>query len=56
MVESPDEIKAIIDTAHQLNRRVAVHVVGSPVFLHAAIEAGADTIEHGPLDDASIAM
>jgi imidazolonepropionase-like amidohydrolase len=56
MVESPEEIKAIIDTAHQLNRKVAVHVVGSPVFLHAVIEAGADTIEHGPLDDASIAM
>jgi imidazolonepropionase-like amidohydrolase len=56
MVESPEEIKAIIDTAHQLNRRVAVHVVGSPAFLHAVIEAGADTIEHGPLDDASIAM
>jgi imidazolonepropionase-like amidohydrolase len=56
MVESPEEIKAVIDTAHQLNRKVAVHVVGSPAFLHAVIEAGADTIEHGPLDDASIAM
>jgi imidazolonepropionase-like amidohydrolase len=31
-------------------------VVGSPDFLHAVIEAGADTIEHGPLDDVSIAM
>lgn len=56
MSETPEEIKAIIDTAHQLDRRVAVHVVGSPEFLHAVIEAGADTIEHGPLDDASIAM
>jgi imidazolonepropionase-like amidohydrolase len=56
MSESPEEIKAIIDTAHQLDRRVAVHVVGSPDFLHAVIEAGADTIEHGPLDDASIAL
>jgi imidazolonepropionase-like amidohydrolase len=56
MVESPDEIKAIIDTAHQLNRRVAAHVDGTPAYLHLVIEAGADTIEHGPLDDASIAM
>jgi imidazolonepropionase-like amidohydrolase len=56
MVESPEEIKAIIDTAHQLNRRVAAHVVGSPAYLHRVIEAGADTIEHGPLDDQSIAL
>jgi imidazolonepropionase-like amidohydrolase len=56
MSESPEEIKAIIDTAHQLDRRVAVHVAGTPEFLHAVIEAGADTIEHGPLDDVSIAM
>lgn len=56
MVESPEEIKAIIDTAHQLDRRVAVHTNGSPEFLRAVVEAGADTIEHGPLDDASIAL
>ncbi len=56
MVESPAEIKAIIDTAHQLDRRVAVHTDGAPDFLHAVIEAGADTIEHGPLDDESIAL
>lgn len=56
MVESPEEIHAIINTAHQLNRRVAAHVVGTPVYLHQLIEAGADTIEHGPLDDASIAL
>jgi imidazolonepropionase-like amidohydrolase len=56
MIESEDEIKAIIDTAHKLNRKVAVHVVGSPAFLHMVITDGADTIEHGPLDDASIAL
>jgi imidazolonepropionase-like amidohydrolase len=56
MIESEDEIKAIIDTAHKLNRKVAVHVVGSPTFLHMVINDGADTIEHGPLDDASIAL
>ena len=56
MVESEAEIKAIIDTAHRLDRRVAVHVIGTPAFLHMVIGAGADTIEHGPLDDESIAM
>lgn len=56
MVESPEEIHAIIATAHQLDRRVAVHVNGSPEFLHAVIDAGADTIEHGPLDDEAIAL
>jgi imidazolonepropionase-like amidohydrolase len=56
MVESEAEVKAIIDTAHQLNRKVAAHVVGSPAYLHMVIAAGADTIEHGPLDDASIAL
>ncbi len=56
MVETPEEIRAIIAMAHQLDRRVAVHVVGTPDFLHLAIEAGADTIEHGPLDDESIKL
>ena len=56
MVESEDEVKAIIDTAHKLDRKVAVHVMGSPKFLHLVIADGADTIEHGPLDDASIAL
>jgi imidazolonepropionase-like amidohydrolase len=56
MVESDEEVKAIIDTAHQLDRRVAVHVNGSPDFLHMAINDGADTIEHGPLDDEAIAL
>ena len=56
MLESEDEIKAIISTAHQLDKKVAVHVVGSPAFLHMVINDGADTIEHGPLDDASIAL
>lgn len=56
MVESEPEIKAIIDTAHQLHRTVAAHVVGSSAYLQMVIAAGADTIEHGPLDDASIAL
>ncbi len=56
MLESEDEIKAIIGTAHKLDRKVAVHVVGTPAFLHMVIMDGADTIEHGPLDDDSIAL
>lgn len=56
MAETPEEMKAIIDTAHQLDRRVAVHVVGTSAFLHLIIKAGADTIEHGPLDDESIKL
>lgn len=56
MLETEEEVKAIIDTAHRLDRRVAVHVVGSPAFLHMVIKAGADTVEHGPLDDESIAL
>ena len=56
MVESEEEVKAIIDTAHKLDRKVAVHVEGSPAFLHMVIADGADTIEHGPLDDVAIAL
>lgn len=56
MIESEDEIKAVINTAHKLDRKVAVHVNGSPEFLHMVIADGADTIEHGPLDDESIAL
>jgi imidazolonepropionase-like amidohydrolase len=56
MMESEAEVKAIIDTAHQLGRKVAAHVDGTPAYLHMVIEAGADTIEHGPLDDAAIAL
>jgi imidazolonepropionase-like amidohydrolase len=56
MVESEAEIKAIIDTAHKLNRKVAVHVIGSPAFLHMVIADGADTIEHGPIDDDAITL
>ncbi|HEY0687244.1 MAG TPA: amidohydrolase family protein [Steroidobacter sp.] len=56
MVESQAEVQAIIDTAHQLDRKVAAHVSGTPAYLHTVIAAGADTIEHGPVDDAAIAL
>jgi imidazolonepropionase-like amidohydrolase len=41
-----DELKAIIDTAHMLGRRVAAHAHG-PTGMAAALRAGVDSIEHG---------
>lgn len=57
-VESAEELRWIIDMAHQLNRTVAVHSAGgsSPLPVTAAIEAGADSIEHGPIEQGQIAM
>ncbi|HWK35080.1 amidohydrolase family protein [Sphingomonas sp.] len=53
---TPEEMKAIVDTAHSFGRRVAVHSHAAEGTA-AAIEAGADTIEHASyLDDATIAL
>lgn len=41
-----EELRAMIGLAHQLGRRVAVHAAGDPA-VRMAVEAGADTIEHG---------
>jgi len=41
-----DEMKALVDEAHLLGRRVMCHAVGGP-GLRVAIEAGVDSIEHG---------
>ena len=53
---TPEEMAAIVDTAHGLGRRVAAHshaLEGTK----AALEAGADTIEHASfLDDATIKL
>ena len=53
---TPEEMKAIIDTAHALGRKVAAHshaAEGSK----AALAAGVDSIEHGSfLDDEAIAL
>jgi imidazolonepropionase-like amidohydrolase len=51
-----DEIKAIIDTAHGLGRRVAAHAHGA-TGVNAALRAGVDSIEHGSfVDDESIRL
>lgn len=47
-IEYEDEMKAIVDTAHRLNRTVAAHVVG-PASINLAVKLGVDSIEHGPL-------
>jgi imidazolonepropionase-like amidohydrolase len=50
----PDEMKAVIDTAHGLGRKVAAHSHAAEGTL-AAVNAGVDTIDHGTfLDDATI--
>jgi imidazolonepropionase-like amidohydrolase len=50
-VESPEELNAIVATAHKLNRTVGAHVYPTLTGNRQAIEAGVDTIEHGPLDE-----
>jgi imidazolonepropionase-like amidohydrolase len=41
-----EEIKAIVDESHRLERRVAAHAIGRDGIL-AALRAGVDSIEHG---------
>ena len=50
-----DEMKAIVETAHALGKKVAIHSYG-PSGVRDAVRAGADSIEHGAdLDDETIA-
>ena len=41
-----DEIEALVNEAHALGKRVMCHALGGP-GLRMAVEAGADSIEHG---------
>jgi imidazolonepropionase-like amidohydrolase len=51
-----DELGAIIETAHNLGRRVSAHAHGT-AGINAALRAGVDSIEHGSfLDDESIEL
>jgi len=51
---TPEEIQAIVDEAHRLDRRVAAHAMGRAGIM-AALKAGVDSIEHGDgLDDETI--
>lgn len=51
-----DELRAIVETAHQLGRKVAAHAHGAG-GIKAALRAGVDSIEHGTyMDDEAIAL
>ena len=51
---TPEELKAIVDEAHKLRKRVAAHSM-TPVGHRAALGAGVDSIEHGDvLDDETV--
>lgn len=43
---TPAELKALVDTAHQLGRPVAVHAA-SDAGVRMAVDAGVDSVEHG---------
>jgi imidazolonepropionase-like amidohydrolase len=52
----PEEMRAIVETAHALGRKVAAHSHAAD-GTKAALEAGVDTIEHGTfLDDEAIRL
>jgi imidazolonepropionase-like amidohydrolase len=51
---TPEEMKAIVETAHQLGLKVAAHAHGAR-GIEAASAAGVDSIDHGTyLDDAGV--
>jgi imidazolonepropionase-like amidohydrolase len=51
---SAEEMKAAVEAAHKLNRRIAIHSYG-PAGARAAVNAGADSLEHGvDLDDETL--
>ena len=51
-----DEMDAIVDEAHRLRKKVAVHAHGAE-GAKVAIRAGVDSIEHGSfLDDEALRM
>jgi len=48
---SSDEMRAAVEAAHKLNKRIAIHSYG-PSGARDAVRAGADSLEHGTdLDD-----
>lgn len=53
---TPEEMKALIDTAHAFGRKVAAHSHAGQ-GTDAALEAGVDTIDHGTfIDDKTVAL
>lgn len=53
---TPEEMKAIVDTAHAFGRKATAHAHGKS-GIDAALRAGVDSIEHGSyIDDGTIAL
>jgi imidazolonepropionase-like amidohydrolase len=53
---SEDEIKALVDTAHDYGMKVAVHAHGAEAIRRSVV-AGVDSVEHGTfMDDADIKL
>ena len=53
---TPEEMKAIVDTAHAFGRKVTAHAHGKS-GIDTALKAGVDSIEHGSyIDDGTIAL
>ena len=53
---TPEEMKAIVDTAHSFGRKVTAHAHGKS-GIDAALRAGVDSIEHGSyIDDETIRL
>jgi imidazolonepropionase-like amidohydrolase len=46
----PDEVRAVVETAHLAGKKVAVHAHGTD-GINVALAAGVDSIEHGTLPD-----
>jgi imidazolonepropionase-like amidohydrolase len=51
MTMTDEEMKAVIDTAHELGMKVAAHAHGKKAIDHVVI-AGVDSVEHGTYSDA----
>jgi uncharacterized protein (DUF885 family)/imidazolonepropionase-like amidohydrolase len=53
---TPEELRAIVDAAHTMGRRVTAHAHGAD-GINDALRAGVDSIEHGTfLDDESVRL
>jgi len=54
-LERREELLAVVETAHGLKRKVAAHTGGNDAATLQAVEAGVDTVDHGPVGDEVLA-
>ncbi|MDO6416786.1 amidohydrolase family protein [Sphingomonas sp. BIUV-7] len=52
MTMTDEEMRAIVETAHELGMKVAAHIHGNKAINHA-VAAGVDSVEHGTYADAT---